>query len=353
MVPLTRSRPAIPRNRLIALIIVGVVAAAVVVALAALATREPPPGAVSAAANRTASEPLPGRPGIVVPPVPGMPEDAARRVEWARALQAERPGVESALRLAGAQLAVDDVAGSVGTLTAAAQQAPNDPRLAAATALAHYAAGHPDVAITTLAALAEASEAAFVRFSYGVTLLWSGRRALGEEQLRAVRDAAPESFYGVAADDLVHPAMPAGYPPFIPSVAYSETDFAALRRAAEAAPDQADPQIAYAVALIAAGRRLEAAEAFGAALAVQPTLVDAKVGRIITGYSKDNPAAAFGQMGPLVRDNPTNPSPRLHLALMLLWLRDFDGARAQLRQVAESSPDSRLGLVAQQFLDAL
>ena len=58
-------------------------------------------------------------------------------------------------------------------------------------------------------------------------------------------------------------------------------------------------------------------------------------------------------MGPLVRDNPGDPSPRLHLALMLLWIRDLDTARAELRQVAAADPDGRLGGVARQFLASL
>jgi thioredoxin-like negative regulator of GroEL len=105
--------------------------------------------------------------------------------------------------------------------------------------------------------------------------------------------------------------------------------------------------------LLGDGQRTAAVTAFSSALAVDPGSVEAKVGKIIASYSKDNPAGSFGQMGPLVRDNPGNVSPRLHLALMLLWLRDTDTARAELRQVAAQDPNGRLGKVAQQFLDAL
>ena len=38
---------------------------------------------------------------------------------------------------------------------------------------------------------------------------------------------------------------------------------------------------------------------------------------------------------------------------MLLWLRDPDTARAELRQVAALDPNSRLGQVAKQFLASL
>ncbi|MGI9116649.1 MAG: hypothetical protein ACR2JV_03300, partial [Gaiellales bacterium] len=232
--------------------------------------------------------------------------------------------------------------------------ASSGPAAEAATALLDYDAADPAPAIARLRALAEAAPGdAFVGFSYGAALLWSGQRAAGEQQLRAVRDASPDSFYGVASDDLVHPAMPTGYPPFVPSQPAPPGTLAQLRAAAVAHPDQLRPQLDYGAALLAAGRRSDAADAFGAALAVDPGSVEAKVGRIIAGYRKDAPAASFGQMGPLVRDNPGDPSPRLHLALMLLWLRDTDTARAELRQVAALDPNSRLGQVAARFLASL
>ena len=146
---------------------------------------------------------------------------------------------------------------------------------------------------------------------------------------------------------------PPGYPPFITSELPPPASLAELKAAAVAQPGALQAQLNYAAALVADGQRRAAIDAFDAALAVDPGSLDARVGRIIAGYSKDNPAAAFGQMGPLVRDNPSDPSPRLHLALMLLWLRDPETARAEFRQVATLAPDTRLGRTAQQFLDAL
>ena len=231
------------------------------------------------------------------------------------------------------------------------------PRLlcaAVALALAGYDPADPAIAVDALATLAAARpDDAFARFSYGVALLWSGRRDAAETELRAVRDADPEAYYGVAADDLLHPGLPPGYPPFIPARDAGTEDPEVLAERAAARPDDAEAQIAYAAALMADGRRREAIEAFDAALVAEPGLVEARVGRLVAGFSKDRPEAAFGQLGPLVRDHPEDPSPRLHLALLLLWLRDRDTARAQLRQVAEQHPGTRLGEAAQRFLDAL
>lgn len=345
----TEDRRGIPRGRLVALLAVAAAIALAVVGLAALAADDEAAPAGAATGPAAVIEPLPGRPGIVLPPEAGMPRDPAERLAWAEARADTDPGPDTALRLAEAQLATGDAAGAEATLAAV-----DDPRGDVARALAGYDPADPAAAIDALAALAAARpDDAFARFSLGVALLWSGRRADAEAELRAVRDAGPEAYYGVAADDLLHPGLPSGYPPFIPAQDAGSEDPAVLAERAAARPDDAQAQVAHAAALMAEGRRREAIEAFDAALVADPGLVEARVGRLVAGFSKDRPESAFGQLGPLVRDHPDDPSPRLHLALLLLWLRDRDTARAQLRQVAEQHPGTRLGEAAQRFLDAL
>ncbi len=339
----------VPRSRVLALVIGALVVAGIVVALAALASREPEGGADAVAAKPTTSEALTGRPAIALPPVAGIPEDPQQRVVWATQRRVTDPGTAADLRLAAAQAAAGDAAAARATL-----RGNEAPAAQAAMALLDYDAADPAPTIARLKALAAAAPAnQFIGFSYGAALLWSGQRAAGEEVLRGVRDASPDTFYGVAADDLSHPVLPPGYPPFITSEPPPTASLAELKAAAAAQPGALQPQLYYAAALVADGQRRAAMDAFDAALAVDPGSLDARVGRIIAAYSKDNPAAAFGQMGPLVRDNPSDPSPRLHLALMLLWLRDPETARAEFRQVATLAPDTRLGRTAQQFLDSL
>lgn len=345
----TPERRGIPRGRLLALVVAAALVAAAVVGLAALATDDGAPAEAAATGPSATIDPLPGRPLIALPPADGMPEDARERLAWASERAAADPTPDALLALAAAQVAAGDATAAQATLAEV-----DDPRAPVASALAGYDPADPAVAIDALRGLADAApDDAFARFSYGVALLWSGRRADAEAQLRAVRDAEPEGFYGVAADDLLHPQLPPGYPPFIPAADAGTEDPAVLAERAAANPDDAQAQIAHAAALIAEGRRREAIEAFDAALTVDPNLVEARVGRIVAGFSKDEPAVAFGQLGPLVRDYPSDPSPRLHLALLLLWLRDPDTARAQLRQVAEQHPGTRLGDAAERFLAAL
>ena len=339
----------LPRARMFAIAGAAVVVALVVVGLAFLATGGTDAAKPKAVTKPTTSKPLPGRPSIALPPVADAPQDPAARVAWAKAQQAAHPGSTATLALAAAQAAAGDDAAARATLAG-----DTSPDAQAARALLEYDAADPATSIATLKALAAAApQDAFVGFSYGEALLWSGQRAVGEAALRTVRDTNADAFYGVAADDLLHPAMPTGYPPYVSATPIPARTLAQLKSAAIAHADQLQPQINYGAALLAAGQRTAAVDAFLGALAVDPGSVEAKVGKIIATYSKDNPAASFGQMGPLVRDNPDNPSPRLHLALMLLWLRDPDTARAELRQVAALDPNSRLGQVAKQFLASL
>ena len=327
----------------------AVVVALIVVGLAVLATGGTDGVKPKAAAKPTTSEPLPGRPSIAVPKLADAPEAAAARVAWARDLLAAQPGTEATLRLAAAQAEAGDEAAARATLAEDAS-----PGAKAATALLDYDPQQPAAAVATLKALAAAApDDAFVGFSYGEALLWSGQRAAGEAVLRSVRDTHPDTFYGVAADNLMYPTLPPGYPPFVSTTAVPDRTLAQLKAAADENVEQLQPQLDYGAALLADGQRKAAVAAFSDALAVDPDSVEAKVGKIIASYNKDNPAASFGQMGPLVRDNPGNVSPRLHLGLMLLWLRDPDTARAELRQVAARDPNGRLGQFAQQFLDAL
>ena len=340
------SKTGVPRSRLLALLIGGVIAAAVIVGLAAMATQEPAKPPVTTTIDRSVSDPLPGQPPIVVQPVAGAPTAPEKLVTWASARREATPGIEADLRLAAAQVAAGDTSAAQATLGSSREASAQ-----AALALTQYDSAEPAKAIAALAALATTAPTdPFVQFSYGEALLWSGQRSAGEKALRSVRDASPDSFYGVAADDLLHPAMPSGYPPFVLAATAKSSSLATLKQQAAAAPDDPQAQVTYGAALVGAGQRSAAVDAFDAALVVDPGLVEAKVGKIIASYAKDNPAGSFGQMGPLVRDNPSDPSPRLHLALMLLWLRDSDTARAELRQVAASDPNSPLSQLAKQLL---
>jgi tetratricopeptide (TPR) repeat protein len=183
-----------------------------------------------------------------------------------------------------------------------------------------------------------------------VVQLWAGRVALATQALTAVRNAAPETFYGVKADDLLHPSMQAGYPPFVPAESPTgELTLADAARAAKASPNDAVAQLQYGAALQAAGRRQEALAAYRQALKADPTSVEAQVALAVGAFSKDDPSQAFGTIGPLARDHAGDPSPRFHLAMMLLWIGQPEQARAQFQQVEKEAAGTRLARLAEFF----
>lgn len=338
-----------PRRRLVVIIVAALAAAVVVVGLAGLAARDE---AVDGTAASAVAEPLPGRPPIVVPPVPGRPDDPAERVAWAEALATRDPGADATLRLAAALVDADRPDDAVAVLEAAMTDAPGP--AAAGLALIRYDAADPEPSLQVLQGLVDDHpDDVFVRFSLGEALLWAGRRAEGESALRALRDATPETFYGIAADDLIHPGMVSGYPPFVAAAGVPDADLESLATAAADRPDGVDAQIAYAAALLGAGRRADARAAFDAALIADPTSLEAQVGAVMASFRKDDTASAFRQLGPLVRDHPAAASPRLHLALVLLWLRQDEAARAELRQIVENSEAGPLRDAADRLLRSL
>ena len=85
------------------------------------------------------------------------------------------------------------------------------------------------------------------------------------------------------------------------------------------------------------------------ALKADPTSIEAQVALALAAFKKDDPAKAFGTVGPLVRDRKDDPSPRFHLAMMLLWIGQPEKAQAEFRQVAGEAAGTRLARLAEFF----
>jgi tetratricopeptide (TPR) repeat protein len=281
-------------------------------------------------------------------------------------LSALSPGADPLSALTGAaakdprradlQLAIGSVqlqAGDVAAARAAFEHAAalGDRTAAIALAVAAYDPAHPETAVARLRTLAERPGALpFARYEYGVVQVWAGRLGDATATLRALRAAAPESYYGVKADDLLHPGYQPGYPPFVPAQAPAVAGLAALQAAAAARPGDAEAQLQAGAALQAVGRRREALDSYRRALASDSQRVETEVAIALGAFSKDDPSAAFGTIGPLARDHPHDPSPRFHLALMLFWIGQREEAQAQFTQVIRDAPSTRLAKLATIFL---
>ena len=317
--------PASGRRIIPARVAAAAVAALFLAGFLVLATRRDGTKAASATGD-TVVAPLPGQPPVVLP-------DPAK----------------DALGQGAALLAKGDAAGALRAFRAL--QASGDPRVPVALAVAEWSRRDLAGSIARVARLANARDASpFARYEHGVVLTWSGKLSEATRVLRPVALSYPDEFYGVKADDLLHPSIRPGYPPYVPSVPPAAgSTLPALARAASANPSDAMAQLQLGSALAADGQRRAALVTFRRALADAPSSVEARVAVAVGSFSKDDPSQAFGVVGPLVQASPSDPVPRFHLGLMLLWIGQRDQARAQFAQAARSAPTSRLGRLAAEF----
>jgi tetratricopeptide (TPR) repeat protein len=330
------------RQRLAVLLALAVAGAGVVVAVALRSSDEP---VRAAAASTGAAAPLSGLPLVALPPVAEVTgDDKLGALQSLATKEPTRSDVQMAI--GSEQLVRGDGVAATAAFTAAKKL--GDPAADVALVVAGYSPKTPDATVSRLELLAPSSP--FARYELGVVQLWAGRLSQATAALKAVRDADPESFYGVRADDLLHPTMQPGYPLFVPAdspPAGATAD--SLKAAADAAPDDAKAQLQWGSSLQSEGRRKEALAVYGQALKADPTSIEAQVALAVAAFSKDDPAKAFGTVGPLVRDHAGDPSPRFHLGMMLLWIGQPDKAQAEFRQVASEAKGTRLARLAEFF----
>jgi tetratricopeptide (TPR) repeat protein len=109
----------------------------------------------------------------------------------------------------------------------------------------------------------------------------------------------------------------------------------------------------YGAALQRAGRPVAASAAFTQALELAPDNLDAGVADAVGRFEKARPAAAFSRLGPLTGEHPRAGVVRFHLGLLLLWIRDVEGAEAQLQRAVKVDPDGFYGREAKRLLSRL
>ena len=183
-------------------------------------------------------------------------------------------------------------------------------------------------------------------FEQGLALLFAGRAREAETALREARSAVPDGPYASRADNLIHPGWSRATRPGSPAARSLRARWPELERSARARPADVAAQLSLAAALQQAGRRAEAADAAASAVAADPNDVDARVATAVLGFDKDRPELAFGAIGTMIRAQRAEPSPHLHLGLLLSWLRERDKAREQYRLAASLDPDGRIGRLA-------
>ncbi|MGH3109575.1 MAG: tetratricopeptide repeat protein [Gaiellaceae bacterium] len=200
--------------------------------------------------------------------------------------------------------------------------------------------------------------AAVIQLHLGLARLWA-QQGDPTEAWRAAIDADPDTPYAVLAGNVLHPKLPRGLPTFIPSFAAPaaitrlapERQLEALRRRARTGGTR--ERLLYGVGLQRVGRPVSAARIFDEAARLAPGNPEAQVAGAVGQFDKDEPARAFGRLGPLTRRFPQEPSVRFHLGVLLLWTGRIEEAERQLRLASRTRSGSPLAREAARYLETI
>jgi len=194
---------------------------------------------------------------------------------------------------------------------------------------------------------------ALVQLHVGIARFWAGVGGAASAW-REARDVEPDTPYAVRAGDLLHPDFAPGLPMFTPSFPYRiEGETPAEQLDALEADRSVRGRLLHGVALQRLERPVSARRAFAEALELDPRGVDALVADAVGRYEKNDPSRAFSRLGPLSQRFPRAATVRFHLGLLLLWQRDVDEAKRQLRLAQAAEPGSLIARAAGRFLGEL
>jgi tetratricopeptide (TPR) repeat protein len=278
-----------------------------------------------AAGGETGARPLRGAPPIVLELPP-----PARRTPVERALAR----------------AARDPAAALPALRALPD---SDVRVQIARAVAGY---RRDRAGPTQAALERLpADDPAVALHLGLVAVWAGDTDGAVRAWRRAWRLDPYGFYGVRADNALHPAYLPGYPGYVAAEPPKRSP-AALRQAVRERPDDQAAWLQLAAAL-PLEHRPEAIAAARRARTLDPLDTSAQVALAVLSFRKDDPARSVGMLGTMTQRAPDDPQIRFHFGLLLLWLGRTDDALGQFRQAAGDDPNGRYGAIAAQFIDRL
>ena len=200
-------------------------------------------------------------------------------------------------------------------------------------------AAWPDGTVESLGRLVDENpESGVARLHLGLALLASGEEEAAVREWRETESRDPDSPAALRAEDLLHPQMAPGRPPFVapfPELPEleglpPERQLAELERRAETGA--VTDWLLLGAAYQRTGRPVSASEAFRRAAELEPESVAARVAAAVGRFDKDDPSQTFSRLGPLARDHSRAGVVRYHLGLCLSWLGSVEEAKRQLRQ---------------------
>jgi tetratricopeptide (TPR) repeat protein len=199
-----------------------------------------------------------------------------------------------------------------------------------------------------------------VQLHLGLADYWAGRNADALAAWQRTASIGADSPYGVAAQDLLHPAFRIpGLPPIVADVSLPKKDaglpaaeqFRLLRQ--DASRHDATAKLLYGLVLWNLRRPISAERQLAAAARLAPGDPLTRTAAAVGLYSKANPTRAFAQLGPLSGVFPRAAVVRLHLGLLLLWDGERKKAASQLRLAIADEPHTVYAKEAKTLLASL
>jgi tetratricopeptide (TPR) repeat protein len=221
-------------------------------------------------------------------------------------------------------------------------------------------ASWPDGTLDRLRRLVtEHPDSGVARLHLGFALLASGDESAAAREWAEAERRDPDSPAALRAEDLLHPRMAPGRPPFVAafrrpaglSGLSPEEQLAELERRADRGG--AADQLLLGSAYQRVGRPESARRAFARAVELAPGDLQAQVAVAVGSFDKDDPSRTFSRLGPLVARSKGAPLVRYHLGLCLTWLGAVEEAKRQLRLARDVGGGGFYGREAKRLLDRL
>jgi hypothetical protein len=199
-------------------------------------------------------------------------------------------------------------------------------------------------------------QSAAAQLHLGLALFWSGRTADAASRLRLVDMSFPDRPEAVTAENVLYGQMAPNLPLIVTGLALPSAPTAAaqlriLERAARSGG--VDAKLRYGSALWFLKRRVSAERQFQAAATLAPSDPRALALSAVGRFTKRNPVAAFGRLGPLTGRFPRSAAVRFHLGVLLLWTREVAKGKKQLSDAVMYEPGSPWAKAARELLSAL
>lgn len=251
------------------------------------------------------------------------------------------PRVQLLLTVAAAAIAA---AGAVVSITLATRTTPPQPHAQsgkppvpkslptpASAAIRKAFADWPRGSVDTMVKLARTRPSdPVVQLYTGIALLWAGYDGDASAALERTKKVGRDTIWELKADDVLHPQYFQDVPVFVPTrpnrvlqrgsrlqqQGHQHSAERLYRRAASAAPNDDEAQVAAAVGL----------------------------------FDKDDLTLSFSHLGPLTSRFPRSQPVRFYLGLLLAWTGQRDAAIAQFRKAVSLGRTTTLGRQAAGFL---